>query len=166
MFLSIHYSGSGIIYLVYLNYRLTALLLIMLPLITLIINKFNIKIRRVSKKAQIKIADISNVLQETISAVRVVKSFGRKNMSTIDSGKRMKNFRAKVNAQYEAVISPVVEFLAAIALPLYSGMDLMFIMEEMAPAALITFYGTSGYITAADFIDKIKQYSPAGSGCC
>jgi subfamily B ATP-binding cassette protein MsbA len=115
----------------------------MLPLITLIINKFNIKIRRVSKKAQIKIADISNVLQETISAVRVVKSFGREEYEyNRFREENEENFRAKVkNAQYEAVISPVVEFLAAIAFTAilwYGGFDVYH--GRMAPAALITFF--------------------------
>ncbi|NLM97402.1 MAG: ABC transporter ATP-binding protein [Halanaerobiaceae bacterium] len=146
-FISVFYQfitlAGGIIYLVYLNYRLTALLLIMLPLITLIINKFNIKIRRVSKKAQIKIADISNVLQETISAVRVVKSFGREEYEyNRFREENEENFRAKVkNAQYEAVISPVVEFLAAIAFTAilwYGGFDVYH--GRMAPAALITFF--------------------------
>ena len=46
---------AGIFYLVYLNSRLSLLLLVMLPVIAVIMKNFNIKIRQVSRRVQIKI---------------------------------------------------------------------------------------------------------------
>ncbi len=134
---------AGIIYLFYLNFRLTLLLLVMMPLMAYILNKFNKKIRRVSKRVQIKIADISDVLQETLSAVRVVKSFGREDYEyNRFLYENEENFKAKVkNAQYGAVLSPIIEFVAALAFTSilwYGGYEVY--NGRMEPAALIAYF--------------------------
>jgi len=134
---------AGIFYLVYLNARLSLLLLVMLPVITVIMKNFNIKIRQVSRRVQIKIADISDVIQETLSAVRVVKSFGREEYEYERfQVENEENFRARVkNAQYDAILSPAIEFLAAIAFTAilwYGGYEVY--QGRMNPAALITYF--------------------------
>jgi subfamily B ATP-binding cassette protein MsbA len=134
---------AGIFYLVYLNARLSLLLLVMLPVITVIMKNFNIKIRQVSRRVQIKIADISDVIQETLSAVRVVKSFGREEYEYQRfQMENEENFRARIkNAQYDAILSPFIEFIAAIAFTAilwYGGYEVY--NGRMNPAALITYF--------------------------
>ena len=134
---------AGIFYLVYLNSRLSLLLLVMLPVIAVIMKNFNIKIRQVSRRVQIKIADISDVIQETLSAVRVVKSFGREEYEYERfQVENEENFRARVkNAQYDAILSPFIEFIAAIAFTAilwYGGYEVY--QGRMNPAALITYF--------------------------
>lgn len=134
---------AGIFYLVYLNSRLSLLLLVMLPVIAVIMKNFNIKIRQVSRRVQIKIGDISDVIQETLSAVRVVKSFGREEYEYERfQVENEENFRARVkNAQYDAILSPAIEFLAAIAFTAilwYGGYEVY--QGRMNPAALITYF--------------------------
>ncbi|MEJ6951194.1 ABC transporter ATP-binding protein [Natronospora cellulosivora (SeqCode)] len=134
---------ASLVYLFYLNIRLSLFLLIVVPLVALIINKFNRKIRRVSKKVQIKLADISDVLQETLSAVRVVKSFGREEYEFDRFMIENKaNFKAKVkSSQYGAILSPIIEFIAAIAFTTilwYGGYEVYH--GRMDPAALITYF--------------------------
>jgi len=134
---------AGIFYLVYLNSRLSLLLLVMLPVIAVIMKNFNIKIRQVSRRVQIKIADISDVIQETLSAVRVVKSFGREEYEYQRfQMENEENFRARIkNAQYDAILSPFIEFIAAIAFTAilwYGGYEVY--NGRMNPAALITYF--------------------------
>lgn len=134
---------GGILYLVYLNYRLTIFLVIMLPLITYVITKFNYKLKKVSRRVQIKIADVSDVLQETLSAVRVVKSFGREEYEFERfSSENQANFRAKMKkTQYGAILTPLVEFLAAIsftAILWYGGYEVM--QGRMTASELIAFF--------------------------
>ncbi|MFW6007511.1 MAG: ABC transporter ATP-binding protein [Halanaerobiales bacterium] len=134
---------GGIGYLVYLNYRLTLFLIVVLPVMAYILNRFNKKIRKVSKNVQIKVADISDILQETLSAVRVVKSFGREEFEYKRFAEENNaNFRAKVkNAQYNAVLSPVMEFLAAIAFTAilwFGGVEVM--NGNMRASELIAFF--------------------------
>ncbi|MFW6273679.1 MAG: ABC transporter ATP-binding protein [Halanaerobium sp.] len=134
---------GGIIYLVYLNYRLTIFLIIILPFITYVITKFNYKLKKVSRRVQIKIADVSDVLQETLSAVRVVKSFGREEYEFERfSSENQANFRAKMKkTQYGAILTPLVEFLAAIsftAILWYGGYEVM--QGRMTASELIAFF--------------------------
>ena len=110
---------------------------------TYILARFNKKIRRVSKNVQIKVADISDILQETLSAIRVVKSFGREEFEFERfTEENNANFRAKVkNAQYNAVLSPIMEFLAAIAFTAilwFGGVEVM--NGHMQPSELIAFF--------------------------
>jgi subfamily B ATP-binding cassette protein MsbA len=134
---------GGIIYLVYLNYRLTIFLLIILPLIAYVMSSFNLKLKRVSRRVQIQIANVSDVLQETLSAVRVVKSFGREEYEFDRfSSRNQANFRAKMKkTQYGAILTPLVEFIAAIAFTAilwYGGYEVM--QGRMTPSELIAFF--------------------------
>lgn len=134
---------GGVGYLFYLNVRLTLFLIVMLPLMTFVLSKFNRKIRKVSKKVQIKLADISDVLQETLSAVRVVKSFGREEYEyNRFKDENEANFRAKVKtAQYGAILTPTIEFIAALAFTAilwYGGYEVLH--GRMKPSALIAYF--------------------------
>lgn len=134
---------AGIIYLFYLNVGLTLVLLIMMPLISIIIARFNKKIRHITKKVQIKLADISNILQETLSAVRVVKSFGREEYEySRFLEENEENFRAKVkSSQYDAILSPIIELVAAFAFTIilwFGGYEVY--NGRMDPASLITYF--------------------------
>ena len=134
---------GGIGYLFYLNVRLSLFLIVILPLVTYVISIFNSKIRRVSKKAQVKVADISDVLQETISAIRVVKSFGREDYEFERfSDRNYEDFRARIkSSQYKALLTPLVEFIASIAFTAilwYGGLEVL--RGNMAPSELIAFF--------------------------
>ncbi|PUU95141.1 MAG: ATP-binding cassette, subfamily B, bacterial MsbA [Halanaerobium sp.] len=151
---------GGIIYLIYLNYRLTIFLVIMLPLITYVITKFNYKLKKVSRRVQIKIADVSDVLQETLSAVRVVKSFGREEYEFDRfSSENQANFRAKMKkTQYGAILTPLVEFLAAIsftAILWYGGYEVM--QGRMTASELIAFFTL--LLTISDPLRSITKLS-------
>ena len=134
---------GGIGYLFYLNAQLTLFLIIMLPAMTFVLKKFNTKIRRVSRDVQIKIANVSDVLQETLSAIRVVKSFGREEYEYERfSEQNEANFRAKKkNAQYGAILTPSIEFMASIAFTAilwYGGYQVL--QGNMKPSELIAFF--------------------------
>lgn len=134
---------GGIAYLFYLNVRLALFLIVILPLVAYIISVFNNKIRRVSKKAQVKVADISDVLQETLSAIRIVKSFGREDYEFDRfTSRNQEDFRARVkSSQYKALLTPLVEFIASIAFTSilwYGGLEVM--RGNMAPSELIAFF--------------------------
>ena len=134
---------GGIGYLFYLNAQLTLFLVIMLPAMTYILKRFNTKIRKVSRDVQMKIANVSDVLQETLSAIRVVKSFGREEYEYERfSEQNEANFRAKKkNAQYGAILTPSIEFMASIAFTAilwYGGYQVL--QGNMKPSELIAFF--------------------------
>lgn len=68
--------GSAVLILL-VNWRLTLVVLIVLPIATLVAVLYGRAIRPLSRQVQDKLADSSSVAEEAISGVRVVKSFGR-----------------------------------------------------------------------------------------
>ncbi len=62
-----------------ISWQLTLLAFIILPFSMLIIAWIGIKLRKHSMRIQAKMADITSILQETISGVKIVKAFGMEN---------------------------------------------------------------------------------------
>jgi len=72
-----------IVLLFIIDIQLTLIALIMIPISGIVITKLGQSIRRKSKRSSIKIAGISNILQETLSGIRIVKSFAMEKFETI-----------------------------------------------------------------------------------
>jgi subfamily B ATP-binding cassette protein MsbA len=68
--------GSAVL-IVAINWRLTAIVLVMLPLATIIARLYSRSLRPLSTQVQDKSAESNAVAEETIAGVRVVKSFER-----------------------------------------------------------------------------------------
>lgn len=58
-----------------ISWQLTLYVLILVPLIAVLVVKIGASIRRKSRRIYAKIADVINHLQETVSAIRIVKAF-------------------------------------------------------------------------------------------
>ncbi|MDU4961172.1 MAG: lipid A export permease/ATP-binding protein MsbA [Sporomusaceae bacterium] len=114
----------------YIHWKLALVTLITMPLVAQAINIFGKKIRRAGGITQQRAADITSVLQETISAVRVIKSFSREDYEIERfSRENHSNFRAQMkSAQLAATLSPIVEFLAAVGVTViiwYGGLEVI-----------------------------------------
>lgn len=101
----------------FLHWRLTLLCLVIVPLVSFTIRFFGRKLKKSGRTVQERIADVTSHLQESVSGIRVVKSFFREAYEI--ERFRMINenaFRAAMKAaQQESQLSPLIEFLAAIA---------------------------------------------------
>ncbi len=62
-----------------INFKMTLFVIIPLPIVTFITIYFGKRLHRLFKKVQTTFAHLSDRVQETISGVRVIKSFGREN---------------------------------------------------------------------------------------
>ena len=101
----------------YLDWKLTLLTLVTVPLVGSAMRIFGKKIKSTGTVIQEKLADITSLLQESISSVRVVKSFVREDYE-IDRFKveNELNFKATMdNVRLTSLLTPTVEFLAAVA---------------------------------------------------
>lgn len=102
---------------IYLQWKLTVLCLIIVPLVSYVIKFFGKKLHNSGKDVQETLADVTSMLQETIQGVRIVRSFNR----GAYEGKRFQkinklSFTAAVRAiRQQSQMTPFVEFLAAIA---------------------------------------------------
>ena len=100
----------------YLDWKLTLITLITVPLVGQAMNIFGKKLKKSGIVIQERLADINSLLQESISAVRVVKSFVRERHEIARFHRQNElNFQAEMkNVQLTSLLTPTVEFLAAI----------------------------------------------------
>ena len=125
-----------------LNWKLSLLTFITLPLLAKSIDTFGRKMRSAGRIVQEKAADIMAVLQESVLAVRVVKSFVREDYE-IERFNRENyhNFRAQMkNAQLMGTLVPIIEFLSAIGVTViiwYGGREV--INGNLTSGSLVAF---------------------------
>ena len=70
---------GGVVLLVVTNPKLTGLVLVVVPLVVVPIVVIGRKVRRLSRVAQDRMADVSGAAEETINAIRTVQSFAQEN---------------------------------------------------------------------------------------
>ena len=102
---------------IYLDWKLSLLTLMTNPLVGFAMKIFGRKLKRSSTVIQERAAEITSLLQESISAIRVVKSFVRETYEIRRfEEQNWKNFQAAMkNVKLTSLLTPTVEFLAAIA---------------------------------------------------
>ncbi|MDZ7359733.1 MAG: ABC transporter ATP-binding protein/permease [candidate division KSB1 bacterium] len=100
----------------YLSWRLTLIALIILPASMAIIGYIGSRLRRASTLSQEKMAEVTSVLQETISGVRVVKAFAMEEFE-------MRKFQRAAMDYFKSLLhitrasklaGPLTEFLSAV----------------------------------------------------
>lgn len=102
---------------IYLQWKLTVLCLVIVPLVSYTIKFFGRKLHSSGKDVQERLADVTSMLQETIQGVRIVRSFNRgdfeeKRFNDINRS----SFKATVRSiRQQSQMTPLVEFLSAIA---------------------------------------------------
>lgn len=102
---------------IYLDWKLSLLTLMTIPLVGFAMKIFGRKLKRSSTVIQERVAEITSLLQESISAIRVVKSFVRESYEIKRfEEQNWRNFQATMkNVKLSSLLTPTVEFLAAIA---------------------------------------------------
>ena len=102
---------------IYLDWKLSLLTLMTIPLVGFAMKIFGRKLKRSSTVIQERAAEITSLLQESISAIRVVKSFVRETYEIRRfEEQNWRNFQAAMkNVKLSSLLTPTVEFLAAIA---------------------------------------------------
>ena len=142
-------------YLLWMNWKLTLVLVAILPLIALMVSLASKKFRKQSKKIQEAMGDVTHIASETIQGYRVVRSFGGeayeqarfRKASSDNMAKGMRMIRT------QAIYTPSLQLV------IYTGMAalmymVLFLRGDASPGELIA------YITAAGLLPKpIRQLS-------
>ncbi len=121
---------GSFISMVYLQWKLTALCLVIVPMVSYIIKFFGKKLHSSGGVVQEKLADVTSMLQESIMGVRIVRSFNRSAFE-IERFRQVNeaNFKANVKTiQQSSQLTPFVEFFAALAVVAiiwYGGMSVI-----------------------------------------
>ena len=127
---------------IYLDWKLTLFTILTFPVVLFFMNFFGKKIRRSGGQIQEAAADITSVLQESVSSARVVKSFVREQYE-IERFERENEANLKANlknAKYMATLTPTIEFVAALGVTLilwYGGNNV--IDGETTAGSLVAF---------------------------
>ena len=113
-----------------ISWQLTLLAFVVFPLVLLIITWVGKRVRRESGKIQERLADVTSVLYETISGVKVVKAFGMESFENKKFAREIqRHFRTVVNiAGIRNLASPTTEFLTAVgggAIIWYGGLEVL-----------------------------------------
>lgn len=105
-------------WLFYLNWKLTLLSLIMVPIIAFILRIINARLRNASRDAQQAMGDITQVIEESIAAHKVVKLFGGQRYERSRFSEQVNWVRRYNMKQAMAASSnvPIVQMIAAMAL--------------------------------------------------
>lgn len=100
-------------YMLYINWKLTAIVLLTFPFMFATTRVFGKRMRRSYRNVQQSIAEVSNHLQDTFSGIRLVKSFANENFEAERFYERSKqNMDANLSAvRLRAVYEPVIDGL-------------------------------------------------------
>jgi len=138
-------------FLIYIDWKLALVSFLIIPLVSVAISKFGFKMRSISTRIQNEMSNVTNILQETLSAVRIVKAFNNEDKE-IKKFNRANDRTLEENlkgVQVEATITPVVEIIIAFgaaAFLWYGGHKVL--RGEMTTGELITFIGYIGLLVS------------------
>jgi subfamily B ATP-binding cassette protein MsbA len=148
-----------LIYLFYSNWMLSLVFVGIAPIIVLLVSYVSKRLRRISKKIQESIGDMTHITSELVGGHRVVRSYGGEDYERqrfLDSSLYNRRQSLKL-ATTMAVHNPIMQFIIAVALSFLMYMALYF-MKQASVGEFV------GYLTAAFLLPKpIRQLSDANS---
>jgi len=105
-------------YMIYVNWKLSLLFLVIAPVIALIVSFITRRFRQLSRRIQASMGAITHVSEEMIDGHRVIKIFGgqdyeRKRFEHVNEKNRLLNMKMVVT---DSAASPIIQFILAIAI--------------------------------------------------
>lgn len=126
----------------YQNWRLAIIAILVFPFAYITIIKMGKRLKRISHSSQERMSDLTTLLQETLSGIRIVKAFGMEDYEARRfSGKNLEYFRRIMKAgRVSELSSPLMEVMGAIgavAIIWTGGYEV--INGRMTPGAFFSF---------------------------
>ncbi len=136
--------------------KLAIVSLIIFPIVAVPITLLGRKLRNITRKMQDRTADITSILEETFTGIRIVKAFNmeEREVSKFESvNKNVFNFFKKM-LKITVIQKPVIEVMGAIG----AAFAIWFGIRHLSPDRFVAFIG-SMFI----FYDPIKKLSKVNS---
>ncbi len=146
-------------YLLWMNWKLTLVVVLILPLIGVMVQSASRKFRKQSRKIQAAMGDVTHVASETIQGYRVVRSFGGEQYESRRFGEASRDNMAKQlkMVKTSAVFTPSLQLVTFSAMSVLLGLVLL-LRGDATVGDLVA------YITAAGLLPKpIRQLSEVSS---
>jgi subfamily B ATP-binding cassette protein MsbA len=126
----------------YLDWRFTLIALSVAPALFLVVYSFTRRIKRAARMVKKKEGEIASVVQESLSAVRLIKAFAREDFESrrLDEKSLESVEMALLARGVKAKLAPLVELIVAggTCLVLWYGARLV-LSNQISPGALIVF---------------------------
>jgi len=137
------------VFIFYIDWRLSFFVLAVFPFLIFVVRRVGSQIKDSSSLVQMKIADISSILQEVIGGIEVIKSFTMEEHEVKKfQDQNLKNFRLNMKrTRIVAILPPIVEVLTTlclVAILWYGGREV--IKGKLTIGELIAFLGYIGLI--------------------
>jgi subfamily B ATP-binding cassette protein MsbA len=149
-------------YLLYLDWKLTLITLIIGPVIALIIKGFGQRMRNASRNTMEAIRHMSHAIEETVVAIKVIKIFGGQTQQTERFDRSTERFRRSMmrEAVPASAITPITHMAASVAVAVIIFMAL----SQTTGQASASAGGFISFITALLLlISPIKQLTTVSS---
>jgi len=146
-------------YLLWMNWKLTLVMVAILPIIGLMVRSASRRFRKQSRKIQVAMGDLTHVAAETIQGYRVVRSFGGEEYESA----RFRDASATNTARQLRMVRTAASYGPALQFVTFSTMAALLVL-----VLLLRGDATAGdlvaYITAAGMLPKpIRQLSEVSS---
>jgi ATP-binding cassette, subfamily B, bacterial len=136
-------------YMTYLNWQLTLATLIVAPVMSLLVGWFGERLRQLSYKSQSRVSDLSSLLIEMFSGVRLIQAFAAESYAIARFRQEAeRNRQAKYAAEkLRAIQFPVVGFLEALSM-----LFLLLLGSWQISQGRLTGASFVSYVTAVAFL--------------
>lgn len=143
------------LFLLYENWHLTLLMIVVVPLVAVVIRYFTKRLRRSSRDVQDAVGRLTHILEELVGGHRVVKVFRGEDYETRRSGGASEELRHAMTRQSSAAAAstPITQLLAALVVAL-----VLFVALKQSASGTITVGGFTAYIFAMlRLLDQLKM---------
>jgi subfamily B ATP-binding cassette protein MsbA len=145
--------------LLWMNWKLTLVMVAILPVIGLMVNSTSKKFRKQSKKIQVSMGNVTHVASETIHGYRVVRSFGGETYEKVrfHDASQSNTDKQLTMTKTGAVYTPMLQLVTYSAMAVVMFL-VLYLRGDASPGDLVA------YITMAGLLPKpIRQLSEVSS---
>ena len=114
-------------YLVYLNWKLTLIVLVIFPIIAYTMSKINRRLRSLNREQQTLTSDLAYIVEEAAAGYRIVKVYGAEQYEMnrfLEKAERLRQFALK-SAVAGGLNQPITQLIASMALSIVLVVALM-----------------------------------------
>jgi ATP-binding cassette, subfamily B, bacterial MsbA len=143
--------------LLWLNWRLTVIAIVVLPTVGMLIRYFSRRLRRIARDVQQRTGSITHVLEEILGANRVVKIFGGQEYERRRAVAGANQLRTSMTKQSSssAASGPLLQFVAATAV----GVIVYIALKENEVGALAGDRFVAYVVALLTLIDRLRSLS-------
>lgn len=161
---------SGLVGMFWINWKLALLIIFIAPLMAIAIDKLSRRIRSLTTTQQVRLADVSAAIEESVRGVRIIKSFGMESQEVKRFNRvNMNSMTAALRAaRRSALVVPSIDIMGSIAVGVivFAGGSMMthgsITFPSLVVFGMFAFY-VSGAAKQFGRLNVIYQQTVAGA---